>query len=100
MKKFLLLFLVFILTACFTTNTFVREYDKAKDYKPVVDSIVQSGTTVGPFAMWLFTIDNGRIDSVNVATLFKEELATGSIQIRKLSDGTYNIKIVDAIKIK
>ncbi len=60
----ILFFLVtlFILAAvgCSTSRTYYTEYDTT-DISYVVDSIVSSGTVMGQWKEWRFTLDDGRL---------------------------------------
>ena len=94
----ILFFLVtlFILAAvgCSTSRTYYTEYDTT-DISYVVDSIVSSGTVMGQWKEWKFTLDDGRVDNFGFTALYDVKgKARGSIQVRQRSD-TFNIKIID-----
>lgn len=94
----ILFFLVtlFILAAvgCSTSRTYYTEYDTT-DISYVVDSIVSSGTVMGQWKEWKFTLDDGRVDNFGFTALYDAKgKARGSIQVRQRSD-TFNIKIID-----
>lgn len=45
---------------CSTSRTYYMEYDTT-DISYVVDSIVSSGTVMGQWKEWRFTLDDGRL---------------------------------------
>lgn len=79
---------------CSTSRTYYTEYDTT-DISYVVDSIVSSGTVMGQWKEWRFTLDDGRVDNFGFTALYDAKgKARGSIQVRQRSD-TFNIKIID-----
>ena len=98
MKKNLILFFVSVsamVFACSSKKVFIREYNGVSSYESIVDSIEASGTMMSSYRWAVFKLDNGRTDSVKYATLYKGIEATGSIQIRELDNGSYDVKIID-----
>lgn len=97
MNKILLLLLMFLTLAvigCGTQRTYYTEYDTT-DISYVVDSIVSSGTVMGQWKEWGFTLDDGRVDNFGFTSLYDAKgKAKGSIQVRQRAD-TFNIKIID-----
>lgn len=94
----ILFFLVTLFTlaavGCSTSRTYYTEYDTT-DISYVVDSIVSSGTVMGQWKEWMFTLDDGRVDNFGFTALYDAKgKARGSIQVRQRSD-TFNIKIID-----
>lgn len=94
----ILFFLVTLFTlaavGCSTSRTYYTEYDTT-DISYVVDSIVSSGTVIGQWKEWRFTLDDGRVDNFGFTALYDAKgKARGSIQVRQRSD-TFNIKIID-----
>lgn len=94
----ILFFLVTLFTlavvGCSTSRTYYKEYDTT-DISYVVDSIVSSGTVMGQWKEWRFTLDDGRVDNFGFTALYDAKgKARGSIQVRQRSD-TFNIKIID-----
>lgn len=97
MNKILLLLITILTLAvvgCGTSRTYYTEYDTT-DISYVVDSIVSSGTVMGQWKEWRFTLDDGRVDKFGFTALYDAKgKARGSIQVRQRSD-TFNIKIID-----
>lgn len=97
MNKILLLLITILTLAvvgCSTSRTYYTEYDTT-DISYVVDSIVSSGTVMGQWKEWRFTLDDGRVDNFGFTALYDVKgKARGSIQVRQRSD-TFNIKIID-----
>nr|UWI23372.1 MAG: hypothetical protein [Bacteriophage sp.] len=97
MNKILLLLITILTLAvvgCSTSRTYYTEYDTT-DISYVVDSIVSSGTVMGQWKEWRFTLDDGRVDNFGFTALYDAKgKARGSIQVRQRSD-TFNIKIID-----
>lgn len=97
MNKILLLLITILTLAvvgCGTSRTYYTEYDTT-DISYVVDSIVSSGTVMGQWKEWRFTLDDGRVDNFGFTALYDAKgKARGSIQVRQRSD-TFNIKIID-----
>lgn len=97
MNKTLLLLITILTLAvvgCSTSRTYYTEYDTT-DISYVVDSIVSSGTVMGQWKEWRFTLDDGRVDNFGFTALYDAKgKARGSIQVRQRSD-TFNIKIID-----
>lgn len=97
MNKILLLLITILTLAvvgCSTSRTYYTEYDTT-DISYVVDSIVSSGTLMGQWKEWRFTLDDGRVDNFGFTALYDAKgKARGSIQVRQRSD-TFNIKIID-----
>lgn len=78
---------------CSTSRTYYTEYDTT-DISYVVDSIVSSGTVMGQWKEWRFTLDDGRVDNFGFTALYDAKgKARGSIQVRQRSD-TFNIKMM------
>lgn len=95
MKK--ILFIVCIaLMSCSSSRTVLTERT-LPDFRTLLDSISASGTVVGPLRTWSFITDDNRQDQVMIGTLYKKEVSTGSIQIRKV-DALYNVKVIDVVK--
>lgn len=97
MNKILLLLITILTLAvvgCGTSRTYYTEYDTT-DISYVVDSIVSSGTLMGQWKEWRFTLDDGRVDNFGFTALYDAKgKARGAIQVRQRSD-TFNIKIID-----
>ena len=72
-----------------------RLFVDAPSYQAVVDSIMDSGTGVGMEKTAVFTLDDGRKDTVIVHTLYRDQKAVGTLQVRSLGEGQYNIMIID-----
>ena len=93
MNKILLLLITILTLAvvgCGTSRTYYTEYDTT-DISYVVDSIVSSGTLMGQWKEWRFTL----VDNFGFTALYDAKgKARGSIQVRQRSD-TFNIKIID-----
>lgn len=88
---------IFVVAGCSTSRTYYTEYDTT-DVSYVVDSIVSSGTVMGQWKEWRFTLDDGRVDNFGFTALYdRKGKARGSIQVRQRSD-TFNIKIIDYYK--
>lgn len=91
---FLLTLFTLAVVGCSTSRTYYTEYDTT-DISYVVDSIVSSGTVMGQWKEWRFTLDDGRVDNFGFTALYDAKgKARGSIQVRQRSD-TFNIKIID-----
>lgn len=91
---FLLTLFTLAVVGCSTSRTYYTEYDTT-DISYVVDSIVSSGTVMGQWKEWRFTLDDGRVDNFGFTALYDANgKARGSIQVRQRSD-TFNIKIID-----
>lgn len=91
---FLLTLFTLAAVGCSTSRTYYTEYDTT-DISYVVDSIVSSGTVMGQWKEWRFTLDDGRVDNFGFTALYDVKgKARGSIQVRQRSD-TFNIKIID-----
>ena len=91
---FLLTLFTLAVVGCGTSRTYYTEYDTT-DISYVVDSIVSSGTVMGQWKEWRFTLDDGRVDNFGFTALYDAKgKARGSIQVRQRSD-TFNIKIID-----
>lgn len=91
---FLLTLFTLAAVGCSTSRTYYTEYDTT-DISYVVDSIVSSGTVMGQWKEWRFTLDDGRVDNFGFTALYDAKgKARGSIQVRQRSD-TFNIKIID-----
>ena len=85
---------IFVVAGCSTSRTYYTEYDTT-DISYEVDSIVSSGTVMGQWKEWRFTLDDGRVDNFGFTALYDAKgKARGSIQVRQRSD-TFNIKIID-----
>lgn len=91
---FLLTLFTLAVVGCSTSRTYYTEYDTT-DISYVVDSIVSSGTVMGQWKEWRFTLDDDRVDNFGFTALYDANgKARGSIQVRQRSD-TFNIKIID-----
>ena len=93
MKLFLILSAIVAL-ACSSGKTVLKEYPYVKDKVAVVDSIEASGTRVGQEKMAVFTLDDGKRDTIYIAPLYRGKEAVGTLQVRTKADG-YNLIIID-----
>lgn len=84
-----------LLVACSSMQTVLKEYKSTPSYQAVVDSIMNSGTGVGMEKTAVFTLDDGRKDTVIVHTLYRDQKAVGTLQVRSLGEGQYNMMIID-----
>lgn len=91
---FFIVILLFV--ACSSTRTVLRSVE-VSDLEILTDSIADSGTAVSNFKRVVFDTDAGK-DSVDIATLYREGEAVGSLQVRKIN-GVYKVKIIDNLKI-
>ena len=90
---FLLTLFTLAAVGCSTSRTYYTEYDTT-DISYVVDSIVSSGTVMGQWKEWKFTLDDGRVDNFGFTALYDAKgKARGSIQGRQ-STVTVYIKII------
>lgn len=85
-----------LVVSCSSKKTMFREYSAVDSYEFITDSIQESGTNMSSFRWTVFKLDDGKVDSVKYATLYKGIDATGSIQIRE-ENGKYNVKIIDVV---
>lgn len=94
MKKIFgfLTLIVFILVACSSTRTTLRSVE-ISDLEILTDSITDSGTAISNFKKVVFDTESGK-DSVDIATLYRDGEAVGSLQVRKVN-GVYKVKIID-----
>lgn len=100
MRSFVLFCLIATLASiigCTTGRTFYTEYN-VKDVSVVIDSIIGSGTQIGSWKEWSFTVDDGTRDNFGFTSLYDSKgKARGSIQVRQSGD-SFNIKIIDYYK--
>ena len=66
---FLLTLFTLAVVGCSTSRTYYTEYDTT-DISYVVDSIVSSGTVMGQWKEWRFTLDDGRVDNFGFTALY------------------------------
>lgn len=99
--KFILLFLtVFLFTgACSAQKVVSYQLKTVKDVNVVIDSIMDSGTAVSEFVKVPTTNEEGKSVMYELATLYREGEAKGSIQVFKM-DSVFQIKIIDAFTKK
>lgn len=83
-----------VLLSCSSKKTVMAVYNGLPSLRFVEDSIKESGTEISGYRMVVFDLDDGSKDTVNVATLYKEGDATGSIQVRN-EGGLFNVKVID-----
>lgn len=67
---FLLTLFTLAVVGCGTSRTYYTEYDTT-DISYVVDSIVSSGTVMGQWKEWRFTLDDGRVDNFGFTALYE-----------------------------
>lgn len=97
--KILFIFSVILALGCTSVRTVLKEYPVVADTAAVVDSIEASGTRVGEEKMAVFTLDDGRRDTIWISPLYRGKEAVGTLQVRKAEDG-YNLLIIDQLKEK
>lgn len=94
MNKIHIFIILAALIGCSTGKTYYVEYD-TKDVRPVIDSIVSSGTYIGNWKEWSFKLDDNTNDVFGFTSLYdRKGKARGSIQVRQRAD-SFNVKIID-----
>ena len=98
-------FIVLLLTAflfvgsCSAQRVVNYQFKTVKDVNLVIDSIMDSGTAVSSFTKVPMTREDGVSVMYELATLYRDGEAKGSIQVFKM-DSVYQIKIIDAFTKK
>lgn len=99
--KFILLLLTAFLFigSCSAQKVVNYQFKTVTDVNLVIDSIMDSGTAVSEFVKVPMTREDGASVMYELATLYRDGEAKGSIQVFKM-DSVYQIKIIDAFTKK
>ena len=87
------------LLLCSAQKVVNYQFKTVKDVNLVIDSIMDSGTAVSEFTKVPMTREDGVSVMYELATLYRDGEAKGSIQVFKM-DSVYQIKIIDAFTKK
>ena len=95
----LLLTAFLFIGSCSAQKVVNYQFKTVKDVNLVIDSIMDSGTAVSAFTKVPMTREDGVSVMYELATLYRDGEAKGSIQVFKM-DSVYQIKIIDAFTKK